>query len=202
MNKFNGTTDPRTVRSKSAMREALLSLMVQKPFASISITEILRQSRYNRSTFYAHYGTKQDLLEDMIDVQIQELVQSFRAPYQNVPEFFPHELHSQSVMIFDHIARNAGFYSVFAKSDLLPLLYQKMLTTLKQTMTKELIYDAGDVDQELALIYSLHALLGLIFHWIETGFVHSSSYMQEQLVKIINYHSSRIKLGIKTRANL
>jgi AcrR family transcriptional regulator len=201
MNKSSGSPDPRTVRSKLAMREALLRLMAAKSFASISITEILRQTGYNRSTFYANYGTKQDLLEDMMSVQIRELVQAFRAPYRNVSEFFPNELQTQSVLIFDHIVSHAEFYSVFAKSDLVPLLWQRMLTSLKQTLTEELVYEPSDINHELALIYYLHALLGLIFHWIETGFVHSSAYMQEQLVKIITYHSDKAKKGIKTRTS-
>lgn len=55
------------------------------------------------------------------------------------------------------------------------------------------------VDQELLVVYSLRALLGLIFHWIESGFIHPPAYMQEQLVKILNQHSVRPKMEIKIR---
>jgi hypothetical protein len=51
----------------------------------------------------------------------------------------------------------------------------------------------------LLVIYSLSALLGLIFHWIESGFVYAPSYMQEQLVKIIKQSPTGTKLGIKTK---
>lgn len=193
-------TDPRILRSKTAMRDALLHLMSRKPFAAISITEIVNQAKYNRGTFYANYNTKEELLEDMIGDKIGDLLQSFRAPYEQVSEFSPHDLHANSVMIFDHIARNADFYTILTRSDVLPALREKMFVSFKQILSEELIFEEGDVDQELMFIYSLNALLGLIFYWIESGYVHSPAYMQEQLVKILNHWpSSGKKLGVKTR---
>lgn len=193
-------TDPRILRSKTAMCDALLHLMSRKPFAAISITEIVNQAKYNRGTFYANYNTKEELLEDMIGDRIRDLLQSFRAPYEQVSEFSPHDLHANSVMIFDHIARNADFYTTLTHSDVLPALREKMFVSFKQILSEELIFEEGDVDQELMFIYSLNALLGLIFYWIESGYVHSPAYMQEQLVKILNHWpSSGKKLGVKTR---
>lgn len=191
--------DPRILRSKTALRDALLTLMAHKPFAAITITEIVKQSNYNRSTFYANYSTKEELLNDMIDLKIEDLLYAFRAPYQNIKEFYPNELHSQSVLIFDHISRNAEFYSVLTNSDVLPTLQQKMFLSLKRILAEELIQGIEDLDQELAITYSLSALLGLIFHWIASGFAYQTSYMQEQLVKIINHQTGTSKLRINTK---
>lgn len=199
MNQTTSKTDPRIIRSKTALREALLQLMAQKSFAAISITDIVKQAKYNRGTFYANYVNKEDLLGDMISELIKDLLQSFRAPYEKVNVFFPHELHANSIMIFEHIAHHSNFYTILARSEVLPVLKEKMFVSLKQILKEELVYEESDVDQELLVIYSIHALLGLIFHWIESGFIHSPSYMQEQLVKILNQRPSSAKMAIKTR---
>lgn len=199
MNETTSKTDPRIIRSKTALREALLQLMAQKSFAAISITDIVKHAKYNRGTFYANYVNKEDLLDDMISELIKDLLQSFRAPYEKLNVFFPHELHANSIMIFEHIAQRSNIYAILAKSDVLPALREKIFVSMKQILTEELVYEESDVDQELLAIYSLHALLGLIFYWIESGFVHSPSYMQEQLVKIINHRPSSAKKGLKTR---
>lgn len=199
MNQTTSKTDPRIIRSKTALREALLQLMAQKSFAAISITDIVKQAKYNRGTFYANYVNKEDLLGDMISGLIKDLLQSFRAPYEKVNVFFPHELHANSIMIFEHIAQHSNFYTILARSDVLPILREKMFVSLKQLLKEELVYEDSDVDQELLVIYSIHALLGLIFHWIESGFIHSPSYMQEQLLKILNQRPSSVKMAIKTR---
>jgi AcrR family transcriptional regulator len=191
--------DPRILRSKAALREALLHMMAEKPFASVAITDIVKKAKYNRATFYANYGSKDELLDDMISEKIEDLLQSFRAPFEKLSVFFPQEIHAHSVLIFDHIARNAEFYTVLIKSDVLPALREKMFVSLKKILMEEMLYESGDVDQELLVIYSLSALLGLIFHWIESGFVYAPSYMQEQLVKIIKQSPTGTKLGIKTK---
>ncbi|MBM6995262.1 TetR/AcrR family transcriptional regulator [Paenibacillus sp. DXFW5] len=193
--------DPRILRSKSALRTALLQLMAQQPFHAITITDIVRQAGYNRGTFYANYGTKEELLNDMIEDKIQDLLLAFRAPYEKIDVFYPHELHAHSVMIFDHVARNADFYTVLTHSEVLPALREKILVSLKQIIMEDLRCESCEtkvIDTELMVIYSLHALLGLIFHWIESGFVHSPLYMQEQLVRILHQQSG-VKLEVKSK---
>lgn len=43
-------------------------------------------------------------------------------------------------------------------------------------------------------VYSMNALLGLIFYWIESGFEYPPSYMQEQLVKLINWRPTEARI--------
>lgn len=191
-------TDPRVIRSKTALRKTLLQLMTQKSFSAISITDIVTVAKYNRGTFYANYGSKEELLDDLISDLIKDLLESFRAPYNNNKEFVPHELHANSIKIFNHIAEHSSFYTTFAKSDVLPILKEKMFVSLKQIVMEELVHQDLDIDQELLVIYSLHALLGLIFHWIESGYAHSPTYMQEQLVKILFHRPSRLHLKLET----
>lgn len=201
MTRTTSKPDPRILRSTAALRAALLQLMAQKPFHDVTITDIVKQAGYNRGTFYANYGTKEELLNDMIEDKIQDLLHAFRAPYEKIDAFYPHELHAHSVMIFDHVARNADFYTVLTHSEVLPALREKILVSLKQIIMEDLhceSYEREVIDTELMVIYSLHALLGLIFHWIEGGLVHSPSYMQEQLVRIL-HHQADVKLEVKSK---
>lgn len=193
-------TDRRIVRSKIALREALLSLMKEKTFSSISITEIVEFANYNRGTFYANYESKDALLNEIIHHLTGQLLQSFRAPYEKVEVFRIHELPAKSVMIFEHFFQNAAIYTVLVKSDVLAKLKENMFTALKKITQEELFYSERDVDmdQELLSIYSIHALLGLIFHWVESEFKYSPSYMQDQLIKIINWHPTEAKTVLKS----
>jgi AcrR family transcriptional regulator len=186
-------TDRRIVRSKAALKQALLELMGQKSFTSISITEIVELANYNRGTFYTHYETKEALLDEIISDLIEDLLQSFRAPYEKTDVFRINELHARSVLIFDHIYQQASLYQILWKSDVLPSVREKMFVALKQISLDEFEYGDGDIDRELLSIYSIHALVGLVFYWIESGFKHPSSYMQEQLVKLVNYRPTAIK---------
>lgn len=59
-------TDSRRVRmTKRILKESLLDLMADKTISHISIKEICELADVNRSTFYAHYESPYDLLEEI-----------------------------------------------------------------------------------------------------------------------------------------
>lgn len=186
MSYIDKKTDRRIVRSKEALKQALLDLMVLKDYDTITITEIVDHADYNRGTFYSHYDNKEALLDDIMQELIEKLLKSFRAPYEHTDVLRMNELPATSIKIFEHIYQHASVYSTLLKSNVIPNLREKMFLALKE-ITMDELEQPGDINSELLVIYSIHALLGLVFHWIESGFTYSPSYMQEQLVKIINW---------------
>lgn len=56
------TEDRRIQKTLSSLREALVSLIAEKPYDSIVVKEILDRANVGRSTFYTHYRDKDDLL--------------------------------------------------------------------------------------------------------------------------------------------
>ncbi len=60
------TLDPRILRSRLMLHEALATLLQSKDFDKISIQEIAEASTLNRATFYDHYPDKFALLECMV----------------------------------------------------------------------------------------------------------------------------------------
>ena len=59
--------DRRVKRSKMLMREALITLMQEKPFPEITAKEITERAELNRATFYLHYNNVLALLEELED---------------------------------------------------------------------------------------------------------------------------------------
>lgn len=59
--------DPRFVRSRKSMQQALVRLINQKDYPSISVSEICTLSNVSRPTFYLHYTSKDELLLDCFE---------------------------------------------------------------------------------------------------------------------------------------
>ena len=59
------------------MNEALLLLLEKKDYEYITIKEICEKAGVNRSTFYLHYETIDDLLEEMVDNLNKKFIESF-----------------------------------------------------------------------------------------------------------------------------
>lgn len=52
---------------KAELAESLLRLMAEKPFAEITVREIAEGAGVDRSTYYRHFTTREDVLEDYLD---------------------------------------------------------------------------------------------------------------------------------------
>lgn len=54
--------DARVRRTRDALGDALVALMQEKPFDTITVQDVLDRAQVGRSTFYSHYSDKDDLL--------------------------------------------------------------------------------------------------------------------------------------------
>lgn len=54
-------TDRRVLRTRDRLGDALVALMQEKPFDSITVQEVLDRAGVSRSAFYLHYRDKEDL---------------------------------------------------------------------------------------------------------------------------------------------
>lgn len=66
------TPDARVRRTERALHEALGSLIRQRPYERIVVKQILAQARVARSTFYAHFLDKDDLLIRSLDELLRD----------------------------------------------------------------------------------------------------------------------------------
>ncbi|MCP4222921.1 MAG: helix-turn-helix transcriptional regulator, partial [Actinomycetia bacterium] len=55
------SNDRRVRRTKQRLHEALMSLIVEKGYDKITVQDLIDRADVGRSTFYAHFETKDDL---------------------------------------------------------------------------------------------------------------------------------------------
>ncbi|TGD76003.1 TetR/AcrR family transcriptional regulator [Mangrovimicrobium sediminis] len=67
-------TDARALRSREALRAALLRLLETQSLEEISIRHIAAEAGVGHATFYRHYSGKEDLLDDVATAEIERLV--------------------------------------------------------------------------------------------------------------------------------
>lgn len=58
--------DPRVIRTRKALKEALRDLIQERRWEKITVQDMLDRTGISRSTFYAHYGNKLEVLTDGI----------------------------------------------------------------------------------------------------------------------------------------
>lgn len=99
-----------SVRSKSALAQSLLRLMMTKDFADISISEITAGAGLARQTFYTNFDRREDILTYLLG-----------GLFERLHQFYDHSGTISSSFIID-------YFLFWDKSrDFLTLLYQKGL---------------------------------------------------------------------------
>ena len=61
------TSDRRILKTRLALREALMSLLTEQGWDELSIREICERANVGRSTFYLHFDSKDDLLSESLN---------------------------------------------------------------------------------------------------------------------------------------
>lgn len=62
------------VRSKIFIKHALMNLVAKKDFEKITVTEVIDTSGISRGTFYSHYKSLDDVINQIIDDEYNRLV--------------------------------------------------------------------------------------------------------------------------------
>src|SRR5580693_7183941 len=98
------TTDPRILRSRRMLMDALASLLMKKEFEEISIQEITDEATLNRATFYLHYPDKNALLQAMTGVRFRALIERRGITFTNCNG----ALRAIALGVCDYLAETTG----------------------------------------------------------------------------------------------
>ena len=110
-------SDRRVVRTRARLGEALRTLMAERPLEQISVQDVIELARVSRSTFYAHYDDKVDLLLSDMDEFLERMAMLLFVRNESsnriapVRELFAHV--SESVEIRAALARSERLHDFF-----------------------------------------------------------------------------------------
>jgi len=66
-------SDRRVQRTRDLLQKALIELMRERGFDAVTIQDIVERANVGRTTFYLHYGSKDDLLMSCHEAMVSEL---------------------------------------------------------------------------------------------------------------------------------
>jgi AcrR family transcriptional regulator len=156
------TTDPRIVRSRHMLMEALAKLLTQKSFDDISIQEIADEATLNRATFYLHYPDKNALLQAMAAARFGKLIARRGLSFTDCDG----ALRAIALGVCDYLAETAGCPGQLAK---LPL--EGSIIPVVEDMFRKGAADhamAPGVDPELRATTAAWAMFGAARSWYQT----------------------------------
>ena len=169
--------DRRIRRTRQFLRNAFLGLLKEKRYEDISVQDIIERADVARSTFYAHYTDKEDLLVGQrgvfaSDVQRHaDVPQAEKKSQLTPPICFWHNIRAQRD-IFKIIARDTAM-DVTMK-DLHNKLCVNIQAEIQQHRPRQ-----STVPAALMVDYLADSIITLVKWWVKQGMAYSPEQMDE-----------------------
>ena len=180
----------RNLFSSSLMVEALLLLLEKKEYDSITVKEICEKAGVNRSTFYMHYDTKDDLLVETMKYINARLLSDSNydaiIPRSNDEKNFNlDEIHLvpylNTIKEFKKIYRVLPHKQhIFKKSNINKELYRNLCDKLLRK------YNIKNDEKEFAFAYFNYGVLAIIDKWVESDCEEDVYKIADLIIKLIS----------------
>ena len=166
-----GIEDRRIQKTLKLLREALVSLISEKPYDCIVIKEILDRANVGRSTFYMHFRDKDDLLLSGIHEMLGP-----------VPTPTPHSGKSQdrilwfSLPVFEHHYRHAHAWGDRIGTRGRAILHEHLRRVLTELIAEATKKDmrirkqaAREIPPEIVPAYIASTFVLVLNWWLDNG---------------------------------
>jgi AcrR family transcriptional regulator len=94
-------TDRRVQRTRRLLHKALMSLILEKKYESVTVQEILDRADVGRSTFYMHFQDKDELLFSGFEY-LQSFLESVQQTSVTLPDKSYEKIIAFSLAMFEH----------------------------------------------------------------------------------------------------
>ena len=161
--------DPRVRRTRRMLRDALVSLILEKDYASISIKEITGRAEVAYITFYRHFESLDLLLMEVLDEGLAELMNHIETLAKQSETS---ALETEGRLIFEYIEQKSDLFRILLKSQSVTRVRKKVIRNIAAIFQKSCLPLARSGSQVAIAITSNHiatSLLALIEWWLENN---------------------------------
>jgi AcrR family transcriptional regulator len=165
--------DRRIPRTRATLQHALTSLILKKGYEAITIKDICDEANVGRSTFYAHYTSKDDLKRRGFEHLRKELLDR-----QNEAQAAPGDVKARSLgfslTMFEHARDHIDLYRALvggrggtvSLGQIRQILADLVRNELAATIGKN---SAEAVPRELVVQYVVGAFMAVMTWWLDGG---------------------------------
>jgi AcrR family transcriptional regulator len=169
--------DRRVLKSREAIKKAVIELMSEKTFDDITIKDICDRANVSRGTFYLHYSDKFDLLDKLIEEQINEM----REICEWACEL---DWIDATRVFFEYFERNYLFFSTMLANKGAPSFRSRFLEFLIEEFKDEVdITEERNqgLNEDVMLQFMATAYVGVVEWWITNGMPYPPHVMAKQV---------------------
>lgn len=177
-------TDLRIIKTKNLLYTTLINLLKDYTFEEIKVSDICSKALINRSTFYAHYSDKYELLAACIQDIKEELAEKLRSNknISNTKEYYMEML----TLFLSHIDENRELFSSIIinnkNSVIMDIFYATINADLTKRLKEEDTKNELNVPEEIITNFYVGAVVNVSMKWL-TDY---QKYTKEDLINFLD----------------
>jgi len=187
-------TDPRVVRTRQLLREALVACILEKGYDATSIQDITDRAGLRRATFYLHYGDKEDLMLALMRDMLDELMQKMEA--QSANAFTPENQGSEDLLTFQYVQERADLYRAVLSGQGAAAITRGVRDYLAERIRTDCTRKHPNVDLSMPIDvlanYLAAVKIQLVIWWLDAGMPYTPRQMAEMCSRLAMYGAAPI----------
>ena len=165
--------DRRVRRTRELLRGALLSLIIEKGYERVTVQDILDRADVGRSTFYAHYRDKEELLLSGFD----ESFAAFAATTEGTTDFL-----APARVLFEHAEGHRELWKALVGKQGAEMVVRYLREHLNELIEPHLkahvpTWNGDELRLTAAVVFTVNSLIGTLSWWTE----HDVPYTAEEI---------------------
>lgn len=180
------TPNASTARTRKRIHDAFLKLAETTDFAAINVNLLTKQAGLNRTTFYLHYPTMQDLIDEIVENLLANIGEAGRRMGEGVGIDHP----SWRETYFRIIGSNPVLYRRLMGTPGSSPLSRRLIDMLQQHTlmiwrTNGFAIDENPDDWAMRSRFCASGAYGATLQWLETDMRQSTDHMCERMLQLM-----------------
>lgn len=170
-----GFAEARKEKTRVALRSAMLEILAEKPFDQIQILDLTGRAKVGYATFFRHYSSTSDVLDEIAGDQIRELLEMTIPVFQHVDS-------SASVRaLCDYIFERRSLWRVLLTGGAAHSVRSEFVSQARE-WSRKIEGRAMSVPLDLGTVCAAGSAIDALAWWLEQG----SSYPVDEMAEFIN----------------
>lgn len=172
------TEDRRVRRTRQRLHTALMSLIMESDYDKITVQDLIDRADVGRSTFYAHYETKDDLLVSGLDRLTADIELHMADDPSAAETVLP------SLGIFRHVAENHRVFRALLGSRGIDLVHKAALDTLTEHAMaaierRSVAGEQTNIPPAVRAAFAAGSLMAFLVWWLDYDMPYTPEVMDD-----------------------
>ncbi len=172
----------KTTKRQKEIELTLCSMMQKQDYKKITISDLCKEMKMPRKSFYSYFGTKEDVLFALIENFLKEA------------EFYGNETkHSSNLSVVEQIKQYLLFWKSkkdlldgLARSELMGLLVQKTIEhSIENDDSLQINWPKDSQNRQMSIMFAVSGIMSVIVVWHYKDFKENEDELAKKIAEIL-----------------